>query len=73
MARNSSNGPICRFLSTLNPTSTLEYIVVQGEQQDVSSFVQFNEDTNLASFLTPGGDIIVADCSLIDAINYTTA
>lgn len=73
MLRRSSNGPMRQFLATLNPTSTLESIIVQGEEQEVSSFVQFNEDTNIASFLTPDGTIVVADSNLIDAINYTSA
>lgn len=62
--------PVCDLLGTLNPGTPLNNITVDGATVIVFNFAAYNKSEGLATFLTPGGDFVVADCNKIGSIEF---
>lgn len=64
------NGPICEFLSTLPPNSTLSEILVDDVPFTVTAFINLNTDTNLAYFTSITGTTLIVDCDSISQVIF---
>jgi len=64
------DGPICDFLSTLPPSSTVSLILVDDVPIGVTTFINVNTDTNLAYFTSTVGNTLIVDCDSISQVIF---
>ncbi|KFN04524.1 hypothetical protein D0U04_25465 [Bacillus clarus] len=59
---------VCKLLKNLDPFSKVVSITINGVETQVSHFAKFNSKTGIAAFSKDDGEILLVDCTKIDAI-----
>jgi chromosome segregation ATPase len=67
------NSTIIKLLATLPTGKKISSVSVKGNQIDLHSFINFDEETNMATFQRSDGSIVVVDSRQILAITFPSS
>ena len=70
MSESISSEALCNIIFDLNPGTSVDHVLINGNKQSVDTFASFNPTTGIATFVKENKDILVVDCLKIDAIVF---